>query len=56
MKKSILILGLSLVLLVVFGSDVIAQTPKEGTESTTTSYYVTSKTVPPGRGARSHDL
>lgn len=53
MKKSILILGLSLVLLVVFGSDALAQMPKEGTESTTTSYYVTSKTISLGEG-RAH--
>ncbi len=53
MKKSILILGVYLVLLVVFGSDALAQTSKEGTESTTTPYYVTSKTVPLGEG-RAH--
>jgi hypothetical protein len=50
MKKFIFIFGLSLVLLVVFGSGPLAQTPKEGTESTTTSYYVTSKTIPLGEG------
>jgi len=53
MKKSILILGLSLVLLATFGLDALAQTPKEGTESTTTSYYVTLKTIPLGEG-RAH--
>ena len=50
MKKSILILGLSLVLLAVFGLDALAQTPKEGVESLTTSYYVTSKVIPLGEG------
>lgn len=53
MKKSILILGLSLVLLATLGLDVLAQTPKEGTESTTTSYYVTLKTISLGEG-RAH--
>ena len=53
MKKTILILGLSLGLLVVFGADVIAQMPKDGIESTTTSYYVTSKVIPLGEG-RAH--
>jgi hypothetical protein len=53
MKKSILILRVCLVLLVVFGSDILAQTPKEGTELFTTSYYGTSKIVPLGEG-RAH--
>ncbi len=50
MKKLILILVLSPVLLVVFGSDALAQETKDGTESTTTSYYVTSKTILLGEG------
>src|SRR4030043_375667 len=53
MKKSIWVLGLSLVLLATFGLDALAQTPKEGTESTTTSYYVTLKAIPLGEG-RAH--
>jgi hypothetical protein len=53
MKKSILILVLSLVLLAAFGLDALAQTTKEGTESFTTSYYGTSKIVPLGEG-RAH--
>ncbi len=53
MKKTISILGLSLTLLVFFGADVIAQMSKEGIESTTTSYYFTSKVVPLGEG-RAH--
>ena len=47
MKKSILILGLSLVLLFIFGLNAHAQ-PKEVTESVTTIYYVTPKLVPLG--------
>ncbi len=50
MKKSIWVLGLSLVLLANFGLDALAQTPKDGVESLTTSYYVTSKVVPLGEG------
>jgi hypothetical protein len=56
MKKSILILGLSLVLLTAFGLDAKGQ-PKEVTESVTTTYYATAKLVPLGadRGAMSYD-
>ncbi len=50
MKKLILILVMSLVLSATFGLDALAQTPKEGTESTTTSYYVTLKAIPLGEG------
>jgi hypothetical protein len=53
MKKSIWILGLGLVLLLIFGLNVHAQS-NEVTESVTTSFYVTSKTLPlspgPDRG------
>ena len=45
MKKSIWMLGLSLVLLITFGINVQAQ-PKEVTESGVTTYYVTSKVLP----------
>ena len=56
MKKSILILGLELVLLTAFGLDAEAQ-PKEVTESITTIYYATAKFVPLGadRGFMSYD-
>jgi hypothetical protein len=56
MKKSILILVLSLVLLAAFGLDAQAQ-PKEVTESVTTTYYATPKIVPLGadRAAMSYD-
>ncbi len=47
MKKSILILGLGLVLLTVFGLDAETQ-PKEVTESITTTYYGTYKVAPVG--------
>jgi hypothetical protein len=49
MRKSVLILGLSLVLLLTFGLSVQAQT-KEVTTSATTSFYVTSKVLPLGEG------
>jgi hypothetical protein len=49
MKKSILVLGLSLVLLLTFGINVQAQ-PKEVTEPITTIFYITSKTLPLGEG------
>jgi hypothetical protein len=47
MRKSILILGLSLVLLLTFGINVQAQS-KEVSESATTSFYGTSKVLPLG--------
>ena len=49
MKKSIWILGLVLVLLFILGLDVYAQS-KEVTESATTSYYSTFKTLPLAAG------
>jgi len=49
MRKSILILVLSLVLLLTFGINVQAQS-KEVTESGITTYYVTSKVLPLGEG------
>jgi len=49
MRKSILILGLSLVLLLAFGLSVHAQS-KEVTESGITTYYVTGKVLPLGEG------
>jgi len=48
MKKPILILVLSLILIAVFGLDVQAQ-PKEATESLTITWYVTTKVVPLGQ-------
>jgi hypothetical protein len=45
MKKSIWMLGLSLVLLFIFGLNTHAQ-PKEVTEPATTTYYVTAKVLP----------
>jgi hypothetical protein len=56
MKKTMLILALSLVLLITSGISVQAQ-PKEVTESVTTTYYVTGKGVPLGadRIAMSYD-
>jgi len=49
MKKSIWILGLSLVLLFIFGLNAHAQ-PKEVTEPATTTYYVTAKVLPLDEG------
>ena len=49
MRKSILILGLSLVLLLTFGINVQAQN-KEVSETVTTTFYVTSKVLPLGEG------
>ncbi len=56
MKKTIGILGLSLVLLLSFGFSVLAQ-PKEATESVITTYYATPKVVPLGadRAVMSYD-
>ncbi len=48
MKKSILVLGLSLVLLGISGADVLAQASKEISEPLTTTWYVTSKVLPLG--------
>jgi hypothetical protein len=49
MKKSIWILGLTLVLFFTFGLNIYAQ-PKEGVEPVTTTFYVTSKVLPLGEG------
>lgn len=49
MKKSIGILGLTLVLLLAFGLSVQAQ-PKEVTETGITTYNITSKVLPLGEG------
>ena len=49
MKKSILVLGLSLVLLLTFGINVQAQN-REVSETCTITYYVTSKILPLGEG------
>jgi len=49
MKKSILIVGLSLVLLLAFGINVQAQS-KEGSETCTTTFYSTLKVLPLGDG------
>jgi hypothetical protein len=48
MKKSILVLGLSLVLLFSFGLVVQAQTGKEISEASTSTWYATSKVLPLG--------
>ena len=48
MKKFILVLGLSLALLDLSGSDVLAQASKEITESLTSTWYRTSKVLPLG--------
>jgi hypothetical protein len=50
MKKSILLLVLSLVLLLTFGINVQAQS-KEVTESGITTFYVTSKVLPLEEGS-----
>ena len=49
MKKSIWILGLSLVSLFIFGFNVYAQ-PKEGVEPVTATFYANSKVLPLGEG------
>ena len=49
MRKSILLLVLSLVLLLTFGINVYAQN-KEMSEPATTTFYVTSKVLPLGEG------
>jgi hypothetical protein len=48
-RKSIWILGLSLVLLFILGLNIYAQ-PKEGLEPATSTFYVTSKVLPLGEG------
>jgi len=48
MKKSILILGLSLALCVISGSDVLSQASKEISESVINTWYTTSKVLPLG--------
>jgi len=48
MKKSILVLGLSLALLVSFGSDVLGQASKEITEPITSTWHSESKILPLG--------
>jgi len=45
MKKSILVLGLSLALLAVSGADVLAQASKEMSEPSTSTWYSTSKVL-----------
>ena len=49
MKKTVLVLVLSLVTLVAFGMEVKAQIPKEGTESGTTAYSGTFKALTMGQ-------
>jgi hypothetical protein len=49
MKKFILVLGLSLVLLTVSGVDVIAQASKEISEPSTSTWHGISKVLPLGR-------
>jgi hypothetical protein len=48
MKKSILVLGLSLVLLTISGSGVLAQASKEISEPSTSTWYGISKVLPLG--------
>jgi hypothetical protein len=48
MKKSILVFGLSLALLVFSGSDVLSQASKEITEQVISTWYSTSKVLPLG--------
>ena len=48
MKNSILALGLSLALLVLSGSDVLAQASKEISEPSTSTWYAISKVLPLG--------
>lgn len=48
MKKSILVLGLSLALLGISGSEVLAQASKEISEPVTATWYSTSKVLPLG--------
>ena len=48
MKKPILILGLSLALLIISGSDVLAQASKEISEPSTSTWYGISKVLPLG--------
>ena len=48
MKKSILVLGLSLALLAISGSDVLSQASKEITEPVTLIFYATAKALPMG--------
>ena len=48
MKKSILVLGLSLVLSTISGSDALSQASKEINEPMTLSYYNTAKILPLG--------
>jgi hypothetical protein len=50
MKKSILVLGLSLALLTISGSDVLAQASKEISETLTSTWYSTGKVVSLGEG------
>jgi hypothetical protein len=48
MKKSILVLGLSLALLTISGGDVLAQASKEISEPSTSTWYSTAKVLPLG--------
>jgi len=54
MRKSILVLVLSLLLLLTFGLSIQAQS-REVSESGVTFYYVTSKLLPLGEGVLRHD-
>jgi hypothetical protein len=49
MKKTVLVLVLSIVLLAVFGTEAKAQIPKEGPQSFTHGYNVTFKVLPMGQ-------
>jgi hypothetical protein len=51
MRKSILVLGLSLGLLVLSGSAVLPQSTKEITEPITLTWHATSKVLPLGEGS-----
>ncbi len=51
MKKSILVFGLSLVLLAFSGSDVFSQASKEITEPITLTFQTTSKAIPMGEAS-----
>ena len=50
MKKSIWAFGLSLALLIISGSDVLAQASKEISEPSTSAWYSTTKVLPLGEG------
>jgi hypothetical protein len=52
MKKSILVLGISLALLTISGSDALAQASKEIIEPSTSTWYSTAKVLPLGEDLR----